>query len=632
MFRFFTALNISLFICISLVTIFGFIISYINLKFNILAVFFILIVSILFFLYFKKFYKMDYDIKLSNFYYISLIVICLLIYGNYSAIIEIRQDPAIYTYRSYLLINTGLDYISYNFSDTFWESFEVFNKGYGQILNGTALIDKSLELDFIPGPSYLMALFGLFTKESVFFSLSLIALSSALSTYILILRLTGLNLAAYFLTLSLFASPLFTWFGRAPYSEPIAYLATINLFLFLHNFFCDEIKKNNKVFYFIIFNSLFFFIYLIRIDSWFLIYFAIIFISMKDLKLSFLLIITTFLFQLAVSNHYSIYFNRINLGVFKSLLEYSHFFILCIVLLIQLIFRYEKIIMLLNKFFFQNNNIKKIFLIIGFIFIYFIIFRDEFTNSFEEKFMHGRVINTQNEYIFNNLSLIFPNLILILGFFGVILGFFNSKFKNNYFLIFVFSILSLFLSLFIDIKNSPQLYWGYRRFIPIIIPCFIVGICYFKFNSKFLNLFSIFVLCLSVFLQINSNQIFHKDYFFLSEMKNLDKSIKSNDQKLKTYINHPLFFDRSIQYPISSLISYFSFKPIPYKNINELTELSQKIKSPYLIALSQKNNNNLNCEYILNAKYNYVRLGENYNKIPKTIYYVNNSFFIYYCN
>jgi hypothetical protein len=353
---------------------------------------------------------------------------------------------------------------------------------------------------------------------------------------------------------------------------------------------------------------------------------------MKDLKLSFLLIITTFLFQLAVSNHYSIYFNRINLGVFKSLLEYSHFFILCIVLLIQLIFRYEKIIMLLNKFFFQNNNIKKIFLIIGFIFIYFIIFRDEFTNSFEEKFMHGRVINTQNEYIFDNLSLIFPNLILILGFFGVILGFFNSKFKNNYFLIFVFSILSLFLSLFIDIKNSPQLYWGYRRFIPIIIPCFIVGICYFKFNSKFLNLFSIFVLCLSVFLQINSNQIFHKDYFFLSEMKNLDKSIKSNDQKLKTYINHPLFFDRSIQYPISSLISYFSFKPIPYKNINELTELSQKIKSPYLIALSQKNNNNLNCEYILNAKYNYVRLGENYNKIPKTIYYVNNSFFIYYCN
>ncbi|WP_428080092.1 hypothetical protein [Candidatus Pelagibacter sp.] len=631
MFKSISTLNNFFVFFISLVTVLGFIFSYLNFNFSIYVVILSFILSLASIKYTDNFYKINFNLKLNKLYFLILIIILLIIYINYSPIIEIRQDPSIYTYRAYLFVNTGLDHITYNFTDAFFETFKEFNNGYGKILNGTSLINNNLQLDFFPGPSYLMASFGIFFKNITFYSLTLISITSAISTYILILRLSESNIVSFFLTLSIFLSPLFTWFFRSPYSEPIGYLATINIFLFLYEFFNDKKNKNNYLYYFIIFNLLFFFTYLIRIDSWFIIFLSIILISIKNLNLAIFLACTSFIFQLFVSNYYQIYFNRVNINIFNSFLNYSLIFVIFNIFFIQIVLKYKKIEIFINNYFFQNKIVKKLFLLIGFFFIYFLIFRDEFTSSFEKKLMHGKIINTNNEFIFDNLTLIFPNLIIVLGIFGLILGIFKFKFQKNLFLIFIFILLTLFSVLFLDIRNSPQLYWGYRRFIPIVIPCLIIGVCFFHYRLKLLKLFSLVIFFLTVYLQINSNQIFHKDFFFLSEMKNLDKSLALNDDIFQQYINYSILFNSKDKYPISSLISFYSLKPISYKNLDQFSDLTNKTDFPYLVATKKNNFDNLNCDYLTDLKYNYVRLGENYNSIPKTIYNKNYSFNLYLC-
>ena len=151
---------------------------------------------------------------------------------------EMRQDPAVYAFRAFALVNTGTDSISSEVlnslieTDTIQES-EV--KGYAKLANGIQWRDGAWTPDFYAGPSHLMASLGMFSKSITFFAATWTSLLCFLLLIKLFSSLCSRNISIL-IALAFMISPLMTWFGRANYSEPIALYCFLISGLFLKSF------------------------------------------------------------------------------------------------------------------------------------------------------------------------------------------------------------------------------------------------------------------------------------------------------------------------------------------------------------------------------------------------------------
>ena len=189
--------------------------------------------------------------------------------------------------------------------------------------------------------------------------------------------------------------------------------------------------------------------------------------------------------------------------------------------------------------------------------------------------IHGKVRRTYNELNIERLFLFYPQILILLGSLGLWVYLRTKEVATEYkfFIIIVGVILGYYL---IDISNSPQMYWAYRRYLYVLIPLFFLGFASalkFFANTQVSRALVAALLILTINLQINSYQIFRLRPP-TSEMQGMDVSVKGiikRNPELQP--GTVLFHAPELRYKISSLISMASVIPIPLKNENDLQEI-----------------------------------------------------------
>lgn len=541
---------------------------------------------------------------------IGLIVVLLttyIAYRRYSPVIELRQDPAVYMLRANNLINYGFDYKPMDQLKPMVDAGIVKKKelyGYGKIFNGTQLSsDFKLEADFLPASSFIYATFGYFERDNKYYASTLIALLIAF----LVFKLTeniSCTTSRVALTLTLMSSPLILWFTRAPYSEPFALLVFLALIYYLkadHTF--DNLSAK------LIPAVICLCIPLIRIDLFFLYILASFYMfinSNKRFAIPFGICAILQLFL--VTSTYPIYVNRIsNAFNFLSYIPYM----LGLVLILAITLK-DQLKTLASRLFSNKIVINTLALVC--IAIPLLMFWDNSVSSSAHQTanIHGRILRTFNELNFDRLFLAFPPLVLVLGFFNLAFSINHKKFGDIsiWIILPVLTISSIYL---VDIKNSPQLYWALRRYVPTLIPIIFLSYVFFVERvdiklSRYL-VGAIFLLTLNTTLATNQKK---------GEMRGLDKTVSYFTKMFDESRDYVVAYDKKLKYPVSSLISHSKFQALPVES-DSIEKIIKNTDKSMLYISTERLEDKIREQYFREVKsfpIEYTRKGENYTSLP----------------
>ena len=543
--------------------------------------------------------------------YGAVFIVSAAIYIHYSPMLELRQDPSVYMFKTMNLLNYGTDYKPMtSFSELLDQGrlskSDVLNdeetrllvEDYGEIQNGTQYKDGKLYTDFYPGGTFFYAMFGMLLKRWAFFGQTVIMMLSAMILYELLKKFTGkpYDVSNLFCTAAFLIAPLIVWFGRGSFSEPSALL----YFLLLTLLFFDREHTPVGALMLTILS-----LYSARIDYVFVMIIAIVLLTQISVKWA---AITTAagVFEIWLfSRVYWIYFNRIVVND-MPLLRYSIPLLVIGWIAGMVIWKFWK------KFpeFYRSDFVTAVLVLMG-IALAVLAFRDNVVTKYQMADIHEKMMRTYVEDVFDLLFLVFPPVIIL----GGLLGLYKVQrdeeihYIPGAFLLGTFVAYSYF---FISFGNSPQLYWGMRRYYNVLIPAlFICFVMILKgMESKTRLIFSAVCLILSANMFFDSEQIV--DY------KKLDISCADFQTMLDARKIDVVFYEDSCFYDVSSLLSYChqEFIPISMADLSEAEQWAyEKGYDNYLFLTL--------CDYGETPDHFVVRLkklGENYGKVPVDVY------------
>ena len=126
----------------------GIIYSFFNIAWGNTSIILILFLSVIFTLImYKNNMFIIRDFKFSIIL-IILAAFAIIIYGQYSPVLELRQDPSMYLFKAFNLVNDGYTYKSMDLLEKLYSNglFNINNlTGYAAIQNGTKLLNYNLD-------------------------------------------------------------------------------------------------------------------------------------------------------------------------------------------------------------------------------------------------------------------------------------------------------------------------------------------------------------------------------------------------------------------------------------------------------------------------------------------------------
>lgn len=555
--------------------------------------------------------------KIEAYFCLFISIFILLIYMYISPVTELWQDPAVYMFKALNLVNYGYTYMPItSLSDLFNANILMREDylGYAKIFNGTQIVNDVLETDFYPGSAFLFATLGLIYKPLIFYGSTVLMILNGMVMFLVLNQLVNRRyLTNTIFTLAFFVTPLIVFFGRGPYSEPIALLHFLFLVLMLSklNMF-NSIGIKEILIFFAVISSM-----TARIDYSLLFIVSVFVLALYNEKVGFITLFFGIIFFYMLKNAYPIYYERIILNDMPYI-EYT---------------AYISILAYFLGLFFKNvvkNNIDKLiynkftagFVIILGILILSLYFREYVSkDSYQVIFMHGREMRSYSEAILYSLYNVFPFFIIIVGFL-FLYKMLNVNKYNKLMIIFIFSLFIPYCMLFVSAGNSPQLYWFVRRYYNILIP--VLFISFVLSTSGLKNRFSILIAMFTFVYSV----IFFVDTRQIPDYEGMNYSLKKIDSSLRKENLDVIIYDKEDSYPISSIISYCGIEGIPVdiSNVSTLNKLKLHLKNKnYIIMTRKKMNDKLLDEFILS----YRKLGETYKEVPKEVYNRAYTFYAY---
>lgn len=584
-------------------TIIGTVNIFLGLKWNLLTLFIISIVSI--YLAYKTRNLFYIDKKKNRQTLFGVAVILAIIYSLYSPVLEVRQDPAVYMLKSMNLINYGTTYAPTNDLDILIND-GILQKsdyeGYAKILNGTKYQEKGLETDFYAGPAFINASIGLIDKGLSFYGVTLIAiLVGVLMYYILIQHefFDEHDKLAGILTIIFMGSPINTWFFRGTYSESISCLYFLLLIYLLTKM--PKLNITNSIFIMAVALAA----YCVRLDYIIIVLVVIFILTYSNIKYGLISTIIAFISHIIVKNTYNIYYSRISVNDFKVIQFAS--ILLIIAFLAGVTFRQLKIKNILSVEMIIEHKMFK-YLLVGLACVLIILsFRSSFVRdgNFEQVFMDGAMRQSYNEEIFNRFFMVFPSFIIILGVLSLPKFFLNKVFSTNS-KIYVMAVFIPYCYYLYQSGNSPQLYFNMRRYIYIILPVIFLAFTYLmaKMDKKIAKLLVLGAAILMLHAQLESKQII--------EFKGLDKSTQAFEKKYCTE-DAIFLYDSELRYDFSSVVSYIKNECIQVDDLSLLKSIGETLKSKKIYYVSKDPINKVGEKFTVS----YRRMGENFDDLPK---------------
>lgn len=539
----------------------------------------------------------------------------VLIYTQYSPVLELRQDPSVYMLKAMNLVNYGHLYSPASVTEQLCRAgiLDQNNlEGYAMIQNGTEYMDGRLYVDFYPGGTFFYAIVGLFSKQLIFYAQSLIMVLNVVLFYFVIRKLASKQMISskIVLTAIFFIAPIIVWFGRGSFSEPFA----LFFVLLLINFLLHEKLP-------IWLTALAFCAsYSSRIDYLLLLLIGVFIITFLSKRAGILFTLAAVVEIFIFKEVYFIYYNRITTQD-MPVLKYG-LALLAVALVISLIIaQYGK--EWIQKIYY-SKVVQILFALAG-MGCTLLMFRDNIISeeNYEYAEMHGRVIRTYAEEILDLLSLVFPSFILVAGLLGIV---YFIRRKEIPFLasVFMLGITTVYLYFLLAAGNSPQLYWMLRRYYNVILP-----MLFFAFVLALVNIQKKTMLIISAACFLISTNMF-LDSGQIPDYEGLDDSVRKAETTLRRAEANVVFYDQELRYEVSSLMSYdmAEFIPVDMSNEQQIGDILDWIQD----------NVETNTVWLLGEKYvadaddidiSFAKMGEAYGEIPKEIYDTSYKMYMY---
>lgn len=536
---------------------------------------------------------------------VIIMIVLAIIYGRYSPVLEVRQDPAVYMLKSMNLINYGTTYAPTDNLDLLInegilqkEDYE----GYAKILNGTKYLEQGIETDFYAGPSYINASLGLIDKNLSFYGVTIIAVLIGLLIYYILIQNKffekNSNLAGI-LTIIFMISPINTWFFRGTYSESISCLYFLLLLYSLSKI--PEVNLKSSIFIL----ALSIASYCVRLDYIIIVLVVVFILTYSNIKYGLLASFISLVSHALIKNTYNIYYSRISIDDFK-VIQFAYILII-IAFLAGVIFNRLKVKNLVSIEEIIKTKVFKYALILLTIIIIIISFRSSFVRdgNFEQVFMDGAIRQSYNEEIFNRFFMVFPSFMIILGVVNLPKFLISEDFNKNS-QIFLMGIFIPYCYYLYKSGNSPQLYFNMRRYVYILLPVILLSFKYSisKMNKKTANSLVLVSIILMMHTQLESKQII--------EFKGLDKSVQLFEEKYCTD-DAVFLYDSDLRYDFSSVISYIKNEAIPVDDLSVLNRINESLIGKQLYYVSKDPINSDAEEFDIS----YIRMGENFDDLPK---------------
>lgn len=539
-------------------------------------------------------------------------------FRSYSPVLEMRQDPSLYMFRALNLVNYGEIYRPLLFLKELEDSSLVKSsefEGYAKLQNGTMYHNGKLEIDFYPGGSFLYAFLGKFDRNLVFYGPVLGSLVAVLILLFLlkqVLNNHSFSLSCIIVT-TLIVSPIFVWFGRAPYTEPIAMCIYLSIGLLLN----QGVKKLSRA-QLIILGVTFIAGYCTRLDFVIPLYIGAFIFGQRGVVSSLAFSGISVLFIKFIVHHFWIYhdLNVGSTGLF--LFIYEDVVLLVSTLSGLLFFRVFRIN--LDKLIGSRGLFWTVTTLcaIGALFV----FRNNIVPSenFEIQMIHGKLLRSHNEDTLDRLFAVFPSFVLVMGILslGFLLKAESLGVTSRAFLV---SIALVYLSFLYESGASPQLYWNLRRHLYVLVPISMVGfgvlLGMIDVRARMIILAAAAILSLNTWFEAQQQV----------EFSGLDRGVKRFVAKFKEKEGDVIMYTSRIRYEISPFLSYGKYDFLPVDNLEFLSNLIDKLdENERALYVSDKKYSGAIAK---NFRYSYLRMGETMESIPRNFYDRNIELYVY---
>lgn len=478
--------------------------------------------------------------------FVILMVFCVVIYGKYSPVLALEQDPAAYIFKALNLVNYGYVYKPMPVCQQLIDAGIIPSlDGYATIQNGMQFKNGNMNVDFYSGAAFLYATIGFFYKKWIFYGQTLTMMLNATLLFFIIKKVFCKNSflikSSILYIMAFFISPIIVWFGRGSYTEPIAMTFALMMVYFL---LFEKPEVNLLILILLSSHSA-------RIDYILILFIGTFIITYFDYRKGFIFSILAIIVFYLFKTSYWIYSARIGM-VDMKIFPYTPIIIVGMYIFSYFILKYQK-----------ENLIKlfysKFILVLYCIFCFglvMLMFRNSFTPVENYKVLSNGITSCI-EFIFDLLFLCFPSIILI----GGLLFLYNFlKNKKFYFhtSVFFLGVITAYFYLFINSGNSPALYWLLRRYYNVILPFATISFIFYVFinvTKKFNVIFGVILLMISANLYLDSKQTVDYD--------GLDKSVQPIVEEWKENNIKTVFYEKSLRKIISPILSYSSFEMIP---------------------------------------------------------------------
>lgn len=526
--------------------------------------------------------------------------VCL--YAQYSPALYLAQDPSIYLLKAYNLVNYGFCYKPMQtYSGFVAEKIIEPMIGYA---NGLSYQMPNLYADFFPGSSFFYSLFGMVSKNIIFYAQTAIMAVNTWLMYGALKKTAGIGyLAVWNYTMMFFAAPVIVWFGRGSFTEPAALVYLLLIINILN------LEKPYPVLLAVCFLSS----YSSRIDYLLLMLLGIFIIVSFDVKVGVIYTLAVIGEVLLYKDTYSYYFHRIT-TIDMPLLQYSMALILIAFAGSMILARWKKEWMYSV---FYSKAVRYLIAGAGILCVCLMFYNNVVSaDNYHMQLIHGRMLRTYQEEILDLLFLTFPSMVLCLGLAGMY-QLIDQKRIHFATSVLIVGMGIAYLYLLFGSSNSPQLYWMLRRYYNNILPISVIAFCclFRSLKRETCYLLSFVCMALSVNMYLDSGQIV--DY------QGLDQSVAKLEQEVKELGYSTIYYlQRDIQ-AISPLFVYsgMEFVPVSWQDLIQLKENKDQIDftDAFFLAADILENKTMD-EGMWRSEMNYLKLGENYGQIPKDVY------------
>ncbi len=531
---------------------------------------------------------------------ITGISICL--YARYSPALYLSQDPSIYLLKALNLVNYGYCYKPMQvYSDFALQNIIEPISGYG---SGMYYKMPNMYADFFPGGSFFYSLFGMISKDLLFYAQTAIMALNAWLLYFAIKKTAGMKcITAGNYTLMFFAAPMIVWFGRGYFTEPAALL-----FLLL---IINMLNLNRQ--YPFLLAVCFLSSYSSRIDYLLIMLLGIFILLFLNYKTGILYTLAVVAEVLIYKHSYHYYFGRITTEDVPFLKHYIILIILAFA--VSIVFLNWKKELLYQIFY--SKAIKYLLAAIG-ILCLCLMFHNNVVSAedYHVELIHGRMLRTYEEEILDLLFQTFPGIVLSLGLAGMYKLIDKEKipFTTS---VFILGVGVAYLYLLFGSSNSPQLYWMLRRYYNNIVPVCMLSFCCLFRNLRREQGYLLAAVCmaLSLNMYLDSGQI--EDY------KGLDKSAAKLEQEIKEQGYETVYYPLQDEKQISPLFAYsdLEFIPVSLQDLFRIEDYKERFDFTDSLFLTSKVIDNMSLDPdIQQYEMKYLKLGENYGEIPKDVY------------